>query len=329
MNEKARAVGENLIVSIGYGDSAGLPAETKKRDAIAAEFGQIRELHAIENPFLGEAPKGSWSDDTQLTLAVADALIQASGFSMDAMAERHILTMDETPKLEWKGRSVPRGWGKSTWESVLQLKEGVHHSNAGNAHGQGNGILMKLAPLALWQTLRSDQNEDEQVEQLTRMTHRNDLSVVTSLIHRDILRGLYGGDMQPGEVIQAATDLARKHEETYRGAGLKTSKLLGQLASRKQPTIDEILEIAPGGGFQSSETLVMAYGAFARVPSYPDNVYEAISYGGDTDSIASIVAGMSVMHTGEVTAPHDVELLHDIDRLRATGRALVSTALRS
>jgi ADP-ribosylglycohydrolase len=71
----------------------------------------------------------------------------------------------------------------------------------------------------------------------------------------------------------------------------------------------------------------MAYGAFSRQSHFPSCVYEAVSYGGDTDSIASIVAAMSVISSGEMERPHDLDVLEEKERLRTVGRNLVQAAI--
>lgn len=330
IREKAHQVGENLLVAIGYGDSTGLPVETKSRSVIKDTYGEIRKLHNISNPFFGEAEAGTWSDDTQLSLAVAEALIGAHGFTMESQVESHIKAMDDTPQLTFRGKGLPRGWGKSSWESVERLKLDRHSwAGSGNPKGEGNGVLMKLAPLALWQTLQKSPDDNEHIEKLALMTHANDLSVVTALVHRDILRGLFEGRYQPDDVVGAAVELAFEYEKEYANAKNKTSVLLGRLGGLATLTAENILDIASGGGFQSSETLVMAYGAFSRQPEYPESVYEAVNYGGDADSVGSIVAAMSTMHASELTQPHDIDSLQDLAQLRRVGMALVSVAMNS
>jgi ADP-ribosyl-[dinitrogen reductase] hydrolase len=325
---KIESVGKNLLPAIGYGDSAGLPVEFKKRQAIIDGFGWVNSLLPINNKFFGEAPAGTWSDDTQLSLAVAESLVEAKGFSMESLVEHHVKAMTETPQRTYKDTPLPRGWGKSTWESVLRLKDNPNSwKSSGNPTGEGNGVLMKLAPLALWQTLRPSNSDNEQIEQLATMTHANDLSVVTALVHRDILAGLFNGNLQPDDVAAQAASLADYYEIEYKKAGHKTSTLLGRLALLKEPSPEDILEIATGGGFQSSETLVMAYGAFSKQRRFPAVIFEAVNLGGDSDSVGSIVGAMAVMHSGTIEKPHDLLMLDSLDRLRLVGQNLVKTAI--
>jgi ADP-ribosyl-[dinitrogen reductase] hydrolase len=325
--DKLELIGENLLVGIGYGDSLGLPVETKSHETIKQQFGRLDRLQPVANPFYGNGEAGSYSDDTQLSLAVAKSLIESTGFNMESMVSAHVKALAETPTRKWRGNPVPRGWGKSTWESVMRLKEDPNcYRSSGNPTGEGNGVLMKIAPLALWQCLKPTEYDFYQVEQLAKMTHANALSVVTALVHRDIIRSIFREEVQSSDVANLAEGFARQYEQEYKKAGVKTSQLLGRLASLEDISIEAILEVAPGGGFQSSETLVMAYGAFMRSATYPASVIEAVNLGGDTDSIGSIVAAMSLIGDPSAQHPEDIHLLQDRQHLSKVGTMLIQVS---
>lgn len=327
-NGKISAVGENLLVSIAYGDSVGLPVETKSRDYIYDKYGEIRSLEKIDNPYFGNDIAGVWSDDTQLSLAVAESLIEAGRFSMAEIVRQHILALEHTPQREFEGDKLPRGWGKSTWESVQRLQSGLkNYMASGNTRGEGNGVLMKLAPLALWQTAKESELNNRQVELLARMTHDNDLSVVTALVHRDILSGLFHEIVTPENILGTAKERASYYEDIFKNAGHKTSTLLGRLASLSKLSADSILDIAERGGFHSSETLVMAYGAFAEEPTFPESTLRVVNFGGDTDSTGSIVAAMSIMYSGEFNEPDDLEKIDELPRLISVGKDLARVSI--
>lgn len=330
MNEifpgKLEAVGQNLLLAVGYGDSLGLPVETKRAPEIRDTYGEIRSLLPIVNPYFGEAPAGTWSDDTELSLATAEALIKAGDFSMDSVAENHVLAMEQTPTRSVDGKPLARGWGKGTWESVQRLKEGTHTwRNSGNPDSEGNGVLMKLSPLALWQAVAKPQEANQQIESFATMTHANDLSVVTAMLHRDMLARLLEGSITPDYLVEASAETALVYEKVYPGARHETSTKLGALAAAKKVDAAQITALAPRGGFWSPETLVMAYGAFVIESSFPECVYKAVSLGGDTDSVCSIVGAMSVMNEGKMTPPEDIEVLNDKEHLSSVGAELVAS----
>jgi ADP-ribosylglycohydrolase len=177
---------------------------------------------------------------------------------------------------------------------------------------------MKLAPLALLQTVIQDKN-DIQIEDFTKMTHDNSESVMASMVHRDVLSGLLIDEINSGNILENASDLVRFYEDEF---GLKDnylSRSLGKLASLKLIKREKINQITPLNGFRSDETLVMAYASFARESELPESIFEAIKLGGDTDSIASIVATMGLFKTGSAELPEDSKRLNKRKYLVDTG----------
>jgi ADP-ribosylglycohydrolase len=141
MPKDLRSIGELLIPVIAYGDSAGLAGENQSAEEIAMNFGWIDTLRSPTNREIFQVEPlgrlGEWSDDTQLTLAVANGIIQAGGFDIDAQVKHLIQAHDASPHVRYfdnrnlGGRLMPRGWGYNTTDSVLRLKEGVSPSESG------------------------------------------------------------------------------------------------------------------------------------------------------------------------------------------------------
>ncbi len=314
--ERLETMGGNLLPAVAYGDALGLPVEKKTAEQIVERYGRITHLVDItENPFLGEYPAGTTSDDTQLSREIAESLIACGEFDMDDIARRHVQASHETNL----------GWGGSTRKAIARLEKGVSWRQSGEPDGAGNGVLMKMAPLVYWHYARpgDDVDSEEQIEQLTRMTHDSDVAVVSSLVHQDVLFGLADTAYTPESIPEVAHQVARTYEMDFPGAGSVNSRLLGQLAALGSIAPSGIIEITPKGGFYAPETLVMAYGAFAMTPEFPESVIEAVNLGGDADSIASIVGAMSVMHNPDVVWPDDVQKIYQLERLNDVSMELV------
>ena len=323
--------GNTLIPAIAYGDAAGLPVETQTAGYIEEKYGRIEHLMPTsENTyFSGEHAPGTWSDDTQLTMAVAKALIKANGFDMRAMVESHIEAYDATEEIFRKGKMIKRGWGGSTTDAMEKLKAGVSPIESGTYNGSGNGVLMKMAPLAYWQVARgtSDAERYAQYDAITNMTHDSATSRLTTRIHGDMLKHLIGNGYNSDAFIEELQSSIAKHESDTRAGG-EVSEILSYLPDVKNR--NDILQKTDAKGFYAPQTLAMAYGAFmVNEGQFKNSVYEAVNLGGDTDSTGSIVASMSVL-----VAPHEVLLpadhyeLDQLHSLERTSRQLASKALR-
>lgn len=322
--------GSVLIPSIAYGDAAGLPVEIRSAAYIQEKYGRIRELIPTkENQFYpGDHDPGMWSDDTQLSLAVAEALIEANGFSLDVIAEAHIKAYDETQEVMRNGKLVKRGWGGSTTQALEKLKAGVSPEESGTEGGPGNGILMKMAPLVYWQAVRdvSANERYEQYDQLTAMTHVNPMTQLTTRVHGDVLHHLYKNGYDIEAFYEKIMESASYHESVTKVEGDLT-ELLSYLPSLT--SAEDILENTDGKGFKSPHTLAMAYGAFMlNNAQFADSVYEAVNLGGDTDSTASMVAAMSVFASNDIVRiPIDHQQLAELPRLKRVSRQLALRAI--
>jgi ADP-ribosylglycohydrolase len=344
--ETLQKTGEHLIEAIAYGDAAGVPVETKSALYIASNYGTIDHLIAAkENPFyVGEWSVGTWSDDTQLSIAMAQSLTFANGFDLDVIAREHIDAYNETPKhTKRNGQITARGWGGSTTRSVQRMIEGTRPEVAGEKDGSGNGILMKMAPLAYWHAVRgtSDEERYEQYDKLTTMTHDSDIARACTRVHGDVLQYLLTQDFDAAEFCDVAYSSAYYHERAlgapaditgnlaYLGDNLRPtqSEILAQYADRAQGMTDR--QFGFKYGFYAPETLAIAYGAFLQGNGeFHASVYAAVNLGGDADSTASIAAAMvNFKERGNQAFPRDGVLIHDVLRLHEVSRNLARAAL--
>lgn len=324
--------GNILIPVVAYGDAAGLPVETRSAEYIEQKYGKIESLlPSSENPFFsGELQPGSWSDDTQLTIATAKALTEAGAFDMNSMAESHIGAYDSTEEIFRKGRMVKRGWGGSTIDAMEKLKLGVSPAESGTLNGSGNGVLMKIAPLAYWQAVQdtSDEERYAQYDALTDMTHDSAMARLTTRVHGDILKHLIENGYDKDGFMDDLHCSVAKHEAATE-AGNEASDILSYLSSMKNR--NDILDGTDAKGFYAPQTLAMAYGAFIlNEARFTDSVYEAVNLGGDTDSTGSIIAAMSAFASREIVRiPIDHQQLDKLELLKRTSEQLAQKALSS
>lgn len=293
---------------------------------------------------MNDHPAGTWSDDTHLSLAVAKSLIDADGFDIESQATWHITAYEHANGATHEPDLVApivasgpqRGWGASTTSSVERLQEGVHPRESGEPKGAGNGVLMKLAPLVVWQMARGVEGAEaeRQVIELTRMTHGAPEAVVSSLVHRRYLARIWHGEGTAAELLAASIDDAQEYEDTY-DSSHATSRVLGKVAGKgARISREEILGSMSNEkfyGFHAPETLLMAYASLTRESRTPHSVLRAVELGDDSDSVGTIVAGISNCRTpgfAEVQTG-DYQRLFDVERLERISQKLAESALRN
>lgn len=329
---------EQLLPVVAYGDAAGLPHEGGRPEQIGDVSG-LRDTFI--NPYIGEYPAGTWSDDTHLSLVVARSLLR--GFDLERIARDHVDALrhvhgatdiqDLVPPIVTTEKQ--NGWGASTTRAIGRLAAGISPLDSGEDKGAGNGVLMKMGPLVAWQGAHdiSTDEREEQIVALTRMTHAAPEAIVASLTHMTMLNCLLQRDsdlpLGASGFLRMASGAASAFEKRIEARSVLSEMLHSLQVKREISALkpSDILGKKPIRGFYAPETLVMAYGSFTRETRFPDSVYRAVELGGDADSIGSIVGTMSLFLAGEVQFPADYELVFEHERLERLSHQLAATCM--
>ena len=326
--ERIYQAARQILPFIAYGDAAGLPVEGKSVERIRERYGRITELQApSDHPFFPGSARGTVSDDTQLSLAVARSLIN-NGFSLESLADEHIAAYRQAPRT---AEGVPRGWGGSTVKAVERMISGVSPRESGEKGKAGNGVVMKMAPLVVWQVLGEVDKRTRrgQYDLLTNMTHNSEIARICTRLHGEVLSALL-----EGRTVSEAAD--RFIQTLAVNDFSKESELLHRAVHSPCQTDEELAERYTAGksgtdyGFYVPETLAIAYDIFLGVGGdMQAAVYRAVNLGGDSDSTASIVAAMIACQSGGAyKEPPDMESVQGIEQLRTVSTQLAEAALR-
>lgn len=150
LREKVQA----SLLGVRIGDALGMPVETMSVEEVRKVtdgHGITTFVDAIQKRLKGQSEfkAGDATDDWQLTRVVADSLIASHGYDQADMARGHVQAAAATTA----------GWGGTTRRSVEELRRFFNHEpNARSPltvadptpnSGAGNGVAMKIAPLAL------------------------------------------------------------------------------------------------------------------------------------------------------------------------------------
>lgn len=332
-----KRVGERLLPSIAYGDAMGLPTETMSASEIAGRYGRLDHLiPPLHNPYYpGNFPAGTTSDDTQLSVAVAEGLLAADGFDIDAQAEAHLSAYHAITKTKnYKGEWSVRGWGGSTTASMERMAAGMSPLESGEPEGAGNGILMKMAPLVYWQVARQidEPTRRQQYDELTTMTHDSEIARACTRLHGEVTHWLLE---HPGASLDAfrtkALDVLASEpnadpkgriERAMRFPVTSLTQLVGRYATGH--TNGHYGFFVPSTVAMTYDVLVAARGDYTTAVNY------AVNLGGDTDSIASIAGTMANAHaSGEFVTPTGFEQVQDYERLTRLSHEFAQRALQN
>ena len=294
------------------GDALGAPVEFLDLDEIVRAYGEagIRDYA----PAYGKL--GAITDDTQMTLFTAEALLSAHVAAALHSQEPDFFRAAATSYARWlmtqeNSRLVSPGSAKVSW--LLQQKKlfsrrapgttclSALHSSSGKAtratnDSKGCGGVMRIAPVGMYfaHSLGRERHPDRLLpnifatgNDLAAITHGHPsgclsagvLAVIVSLV-------LVGGALT--EAIHAAKEELRKHpshKETL--SAVEKAERLAKSRPRERSALREL-----GKGFVAEEALAMGIYCALGARDFEDGIVLAVNHSGDSDSTGAITGNL-------------------------------------
>lgn len=300
-----------LFLGIVIGDSLGLPCEKWSPQKIKETYGRITDY---------QSTPACYSDDTVLSLAVAQAFIDADGdFDLDAHAKCHIDAY----------KASTFGWGTTTKLAVQNLINGLSWRESGiithdkKVLGMGNGVAMKAGPLGFW--LESNKKEHFypgiiKMANFTAMTHRTSMAISSCFAHAYAIQACLN-DFSVDKFITAISRGSQLGESFLpETLGDNLTLRLSTLKEIKSDTSDEEIfeKYITSSYFYVYNSSPFTYAFFVRNPNSIESLYDCCSGGGDCDSNGSMLGSLLGALHGESFFPkHLVDGLMHKDEILA------------
>jgi ADP-ribosylglycohydrolase len=317
------------ILGLAVGDAVGYPCEFRSREAILQTFppAGVAGPVALQDPVWprppyivgSEHPVGTFTDDTQMSIAVARGLLDAEGGDLDA-----IMKAIAGHFVRWsRSADNDRSPGSTCMTGCKALGKGVHWSEAGVADSKGCGSAMRVAPIGLlsWR-------EEEQLVEWARasslLTHGHDAalegSVAAALL---VARALQG--QSPEELYQAVASACGGRSRDFDQCWQKIPNLL-----QEEPAL-VLAEGGLGEGWIAEEAVASAFYCYWRSPTdFRKIILTAANTDGDSDSIACIAGGIAGAALGVSAIPSEwLDVLEDAEGLRELAEKLWDASERA
>ena len=274
-----RAVG--CLVGLACGDALGGPVEFVDRVEIARRYPSgLREF--VGGGWLALAP-GEITDDTQMTLMVAESLANSPGLNpnLDDLAARFVAWLAGGPK----------DVGNTTRAAITALAAGTPWSDAGaevarlaGDRAAGNGAVMRCAPVAI--RYRNDRARLIQASiDIARITHDDPRCTWSAVaVNQAIAHLLRGG--AASEIAAAAVEGVP--EPTVRAAVLTAA--------------DREVAAIRAGGFVL-DTVAAAVHCFVHGHGFEDTIVAAVALGDDTDTTGAVAGALAGAYYGSDAIP--------------------------
>lgn len=237
---------KSAIYGLAVADAVGVPYEFKMRGTFNATD---MVGHGSHNQ-----PKGTWSDDTSMTLATCASIKECGGIDVSDMLAR-FRAWAHNGKYAIDGRVFDIG---CTTSEALYKGAGKNDERS-----NGNGSLMRIIPLAFTDA------SNEEIEEVSAITHAHDISKAACVCYVHIARALIQGEK--------LTDILSRVESSF-----ERIRYINTLCES---------EIKSSGYVVS--TLEAALWAVSTTDNYRDAVLKAVNLGNDTDTVAAVAGGLA------------------------------------
>lgn len=260
--QQLKAYGAMFGVAIG--DALGATLEFMSRNEIIQKYGRLKDI--IGGGFWKLLP-GEVTDDTNMTIAVAQGIIGNPGDPLEKIAEFFVEWFKTEPKdIGNICRIVLAEGAKGVTKEVewLKIAQNAHIKSGGRS--AGNGSLMRTMPVVI--------------------AYLNDKEKMIDIACRQ--SALTHFDMKAGQCVSIYCQLVR---ELINGGDLKAKIIETVRETPVDITINLLPEQIDNSGYVVS-TLEAALNCAYQTESFEEALIMAVNLGGDADTIGAVTGGI-------------------------------------
>ena len=329
------------LIGGAIGDALGAPIEFLNISQIKAKFGE----QGINNYVEYADKTGEFTDDTQMTLFTAEALLRAHnravlkgiGGALNTIAHHSYLRWLYTQNIgvnpaniDIKSYDVEKGWlikQKPLFKKrspgttcIVALQSGVAGTmNSPINNSKGCGTIMRMAPVGLM--FYGDYKASFQTAcELSAITHGHSTGWYSAGLFASVVSGLAAGETLYNSLTKAITVLKKydKNKETI-NAVKNCLKLFEQTNSLATNNIETL-----GQGWIAEEALAMSlYASLSYERDFKNGLLFSVNHSGDSDSTGSITGNILGLINGITNIPQDwVINLRDSNIVKEVGEDL-------
>ena len=281
VNDKIKGV----IFGQAIGDALGLGTEfmTKKEVNRYYPNGLAYYDQIIQDYHRKRWAKGAWSDDTDMMLCIANAIIKDKDIKLSTIAQNF---------KEWFN-GEPLGIGNNTFK-VLSFKDYTDNPQKGaeiiwNLSGKksaANGAVMRTSVVGLW-----NNDTEKYATEICKLTHYDPRCVGSCVIISLLINNLvYKNQMLSLEQI---IEIGERYDSRIR-------EYLGQ-ASQCERIEDLVLDDSSMG--YTLKTLAAAIWCLFHCSSFEEGLLAIVNAGGDADTNAAVACSLLGARYGMSTIP--------------------------
>lgn len=298
---------QGCIVGLAVGDALGRPTEfIRNMDELRESFGPEGVTDFVANWH----PAGTFTDDTQMSLCVARALIRSGHLDLD-----DLMTDMAGEFVAWnRSPDNNRAPGITCRVGCENLENGVPWRRAGVAESKGCGSAMRTAPIGLY--LAHDETQLIEIAVASSLLTHGHPIALASAAATSLLVSWAVHDTPPGDYPRRLAEVMRRMD-----GGSAVARLVERIPELMDRRPQDVLRAGIlGEAWVAEEAVASALYCFCRTPTdYRSTVLAGANTVGDSDSIACIAGAISGAYNGLDAIPghwrgkvEDSAYLHDV-----------------
>ena len=287
-----------ILIGVAVSDAHGVPYEFKKRESLSNI-----DLSNLSGFGTHNRPKGTHSDDTALTLCLAEALYN---IKLNLTEYEMLFSKSANYFVDWlyNGRWAVNKHvfdvGNTTRNAISKFKDSLefHFQGGKDITDNGNGSLMRTLPLAIYLYSANTEDRIKIVRNVSSLTHSHEISVIACLYY--VLLAIKIIESHEEDDDFSLKDIYNQSNKEFND-NYKSYFESNNIFFFNRILKGDILNIneseIKSGGFVV-ETLESCIWCLLNSKSFSDSVIMAIKLGGDTDTTSAVTGGVSALYYG-------------------------------
>lgn len=276
---------KNGIIGLAVGDAMGVPLEFCFRDKL-----QKNPVTEMLGHGSHDVPKGSWSDDTSMTLATIDAINKSGKIVPNDIADNFVKWVEDA---EFTPENKVFDIGRTCLRAIMNYEKKISKAEecgGDNEYSNGNGSLMRILPLVYYCYVNNMNDFDilSTVTLVSSITHRHPISIMGCYIYV-----LFGIEMLNGKTFKEAYNIIKVKD--YSMFSESCQNQYERILTQDIYTL-EMNEIKSTG--YVVDTLEATLWILLTTENYNSAIIKAINLGNDTDTIGACVGALAGIYYG-------------------------------
>ena len=286
------------IMGVVTGDALGCPVQFESRNEVAQH-----PVTGMRGYGTFSLPKGSWTDDSSLTLALLESLKRLDAVDLNDIMGNFVKWLDQ-------GAFTPYGYsfdiGGGTMSAICRYKRQKDPLTCGGRDegNNGDGSLMRILPACIFcvEKEMDDTSAIQIIHEVGSLTHGHIRANIACGLYYFMARAVLNeeGDLNArlqlglSQGFQFYEDTLSEREELKHYDRLRDFQAFSQLPAE---------EISSKG--YVVEALEAAVWSLATTDSFEDALLRAVNLGYDSDTVGAIAGGIAGLFYGFEAIPQE------------------------